>query len=94
MFGRPTEDGDGAVDGSEGKKSMAEEYVRKPRAPKIKLHSDVPISKKDQKKVNKLRPKITWHEGRGEKDNAMKIMLQIQEIYVNAEKKDSAWQKS
>jgi len=92
MFGRPDEEGD-EVAGAE-KKSVSTEYVRKPRAPKIKLHSDIAITKKLQKKINKLRPKITWHEGRGEKDAAMKIMLQIQEIYVNAEKADSAWQKS
>ena len=52
MFGRPDEEGDEAVG---EKKSVSKEYVRKPRAPKIKLHSDVATTKKLQKKINKLR---------------------------------------
>lgn len=94
MFARKQDAIVKSEDGAEVKKSTVQEYVRKPREAKIKLHSDVTITKKEQKKINKLRPKITWHEGRGEKDKAKEIMLQIQAIYVAAEEKDRAWQKS
>eukprot|EP00542_Grammatophora_oceanica_P015601 CAMPEP_0194028064 /NCGR_PEP_ID=MMETSP0009_2-20130614/2094_1 /TAXON_ID=210454 /ORGANISM="Grammatophora oceanica, Strain CCMP 410" /LENGTH=62 /DNA_ID=CAMNT_0038667327 /DNA_START=83 /DNA_END=271 /DNA_ORIENTATION=- len=51
---------------------------------KSKMDEEIKLSKKDQKKVDKLTAQIPYHEGRGNKDEVTKIKEQI----------DSIWQKT
>ena len=45
---------------------------------------EVTLSKKEQKKVDKLQSQIPYHEGRGDKEQAAKIQEQIDSIWAKA----------
>ncbi|KAL7442426.1 hypothetical protein ACHAXM_008528 [Skeletonema potamos] len=51
---------------------------------KNKKEEEVTLSKKDQKKVDKLTAQIPYHEGRGNKEEVEKIKAQV----------DAIWQKT
>ena len=53
-------------------------------AKKEQAPQEVVLSKKDKKKVDKLTPKIAFHEGKNEKDEAQKIRDQIANIWEKA----------
>ena len=52
----------------------------------ILMYSVVPcaLHRKDQKKVTKLEAQIPYHEGRGNKDEVVKIKEQIADIWEKA----------
>jgi transcriptional regulator with AAA-type ATPase domain len=52
--------------------------------PKKQAEIEVTLSKKDQKKVDKLQSQIPYHEGRGESDKAEKLKEQIDAIWTKA----------
>eukprot|EP00977_Amphora_coffeiformis_P001768 scaffold351_cov148-Amphora_coffeaeformis.AAC.13 len=45
---------------------------------------EVKLSKKDQKKVDKLQAQIPFHESRGNKDEVAKIQQQIDDLWSKA----------
>lgn len=45
---------------------------------------EVTLSKKDQKKVDKLEAQIPYHEGRGNLDEVTKIKDQVEAIWAKA----------
>ena len=49
-----------------------------------KKEEEVQLSKKDQKKVEKLEAQIPYHEGRGNKEEAEKIRGQVAAIWQKA----------
>jgi len=53
-------------------------------ARKEQKEQEVVLSKKELKKIAKLEPKIVFHEGRNEKDEAQKIRDQIANIWDKA----------
>jgi hypothetical protein len=53
------------------------------------LYLNPPISRKDQKKVDKLTATIPYHEGRGNKEEVEKIKQQIDDIWKKA--REAAW---
>jgi hypothetical protein len=46
-----------------------------------KADDELKLSKKDQKKVDKLLAQIPYHEGRGNKDEVEKIKEQVESIW-------------
>lgn len=48
------------------------------------------LSKKDQKKVTKLESQIPYHEGRGNKDEVVKIKEQIEAIWTKTKEAHEA----
>ena len=47
------------------------------------------INRKDQKKVTKLQAQIPYHEGRGNKEEVVKIKEQIEAIWEKA--REASW---
>eukprot|EP00571_Detonula_confervacea_P014041 CAMPEP_0172311260 /NCGR_PEP_ID=MMETSP1058-20130122/14378_1 /TAXON_ID=83371 /ORGANISM="Detonula confervacea, Strain CCMP 353" /LENGTH=64 /DNA_ID=CAMNT_0013024389 /DNA_START=95 /DNA_END=289 /DNA_ORIENTATION=- len=45
---------------------------------------DLTLSKKEQKKVDKLSAQIPYHEGRGNKEEVTKIKEQVDAIWTKA----------
>eukprot|EP00577_Skeletonema_sp_RCC1716_P028864 CAMPEP_0113394826 /NCGR_PEP_ID=MMETSP0013_2-20120614/12777_1 /TAXON_ID=2843 ORGANISM="Skeletonema costatum, Strain 1716" /NCGR_SAMPLE_ID=MMETSP0013_2 /ASSEMBLY_ACC=CAM_ASM_000158 /LENGTH=60 /DNA_ID=CAMNT_0000278815 /DNA_START=127 /DNA_END=309 /DNA_ORIENTATION=+ /assembly_acc=CAM_ASM_000158 len=51
-------------------------------ARKQEKDEEITLSKKDQKKVDKLTAQIPYHEGRGNKEEVEKIKAQVDAIWV------------
>eukprot|EP00554_Chaetoceros_debilis_P012237 CAMPEP_0194112374 /NCGR_PEP_ID=MMETSP0150-20130528/12129_1 /TAXON_ID=122233 /ORGANISM="Chaetoceros debilis, Strain MM31A-1" /LENGTH=61 /DNA_ID=CAMNT_0038802025 /DNA_START=66 /DNA_END=248 /DNA_ORIENTATION=+ len=60
-----------------------------PKANKQKKEEEVTLSKKDQKKVNKLEKMIPYHEGRKNDGEVTKIKEQIAVIWAKA--REASW---
>ncbi|KAL9178633.1 hypothetical protein ACHAXT_001971 [Thalassiosira profunda] len=48
---------------------------------KQQKEEEITLSKKDQKKVDKLTAQIPYHEGRGNKEEVAKIKEQVEAIW-------------
>ncbi|KAL7493135.1 hypothetical protein ACHAWT_006733 [Skeletonema menzelii] len=51
-------------------------------AKKQQKEEEITLSKKDQKKVDKLTAQIPYHEGRGNKEEVEKIKAQVDAIWA------------
>jgi len=51
-------------------------------ARKLPKEEEITLSKKDQKKVDKLEAQIPYHEGRGNKEEVEKIKQQVAAIWT------------
>eukprot|EP00579_Thalassiosira_antarctica_P000315 CAMPEP_0201866956 /NCGR_PEP_ID=MMETSP0902-20130614/1365_1 /ASSEMBLY_ACC=CAM_ASM_000551 /TAXON_ID=420261 /ORGANISM="Thalassiosira antarctica, Strain CCMP982" /LENGTH=60 /DNA_ID=CAMNT_0048392035 /DNA_START=41 /DNA_END=223 /DNA_ORIENTATION=- len=51
---------------------------------KIQKEEELTLSKKEQKKVDKLTAQIPYHEGRSNKEEVTKIKGQIESIWAKA----------
>jgi len=56
---------------------------------KQQQEEEITLSKKDLKKVTKLESQIPYHEGRGNKEEVVKIKQQIEDIWQKT--KDAAY---
>lgn len=53
-------------------------------ARKQQKEEELKLSKKDQKKVDKLTAQVPYHEGRGNKEEVTKIKEQVEAIWQKA----------
>ncbi|KAL7449047.1 hypothetical protein ACHAWC_002014 [Mediolabrus comicus] len=56
---------------------------------KKQKEEEITLSKKDQKKVQKLEAQIPYHEGRGNKEEVEKIKAQVEAIWTKT--REAAW---